>query len=326
MKNPDIQPGLESSHQASERIGPMVGQVARLHNKEYSGRGRRGQNSEKPDRRKAALLWSILFGGGAIVVIGVVISLWLMPRIFSGDAKVTQDQSSLESNVRVESRFPSPTREQAIDLVTRALANRDPEKVESLFRVSSLRPSEVVEYFKGLAELEGPVERYDWLSSMDVNGLLVEGVLVVFKGKDKPCERLALLTPDSTGRWRMDFEAFARSVKPSWNKLLEKGGAQRATVRVLVAHDVYYNGPFSDDKQWVCFGMASPDTEQLLRGYCRVGSSLAIAMEKLFVDGAAAGRATLDIQRVEDGGPFQFEITQLLGQDWIVADPIDDKK
>jgi hypothetical protein len=326
MKNPDIQSELVSNHQASERIGPMIGQVAQWREKKSSSRRRRSQSSKKPDGRNLALRCSIWFGCGAVVVIGVVIFLWLGQRIWPDDDEVADVRVVREAKVRVESSFPSPSEDQAIDLVMRAIANRDPEKVESLFRVSSSGRSEVVDYFKGLAERDGPVERYDWLSSMDVNGLLVEGVLVVFNGKDKPCERLALLTPDSAGHWRMDFEAFSRSVKPSWDKLLEKDGAQRATVRVLVAHDVYYNGPFSDDKQWVCYGMASPDTEQLLRGYCRVGSSLAIAMEKLFVDGAAAGRATLDIQRVEDGGPFQFEITQLLGQDWIVADPIDDKK
>lgn len=303
----------------------MMGQVAQWREKGSSRRGRRAQSSEKPESRNVALLWSIWFGCGAVVVIGVVIFLWMVPRIFHGKNQTIQSQERAEAKVRVESRFPSPSQEQAIDLVTRAIENRDPEKVESLFRSSSVGHSEVVDYFKGLVERDGTIERYDWLSSMDVDGLLVEGVLVVFKGKDKPCERLALLTPDSKGHWKMDFEAFARPVKPSWGHLLEKGGDKAAIVRVLVAKDVYYNGPFSDEKQWTCYGMASPDTEQLLRGYCRVGSPLAAAMKKLFADGVTASRATVEIQRVDGGGPWQFEITRLVGHDWIVADPAEIK-
>lgn len=266
-------------------------------------------------------MWSILFGGGAVAVIGAVIALWLAPRILTGKNEATQGQVRTEAKVRVNSRFPSPSQEQAIDLVTSAIANRDPERVESLFRSSPVGHTEVVDYFKGLVDRDGSIERYDWLSSMDVDGLLVEGVLVVFKGKDKPCERLAFLTPDSTGRWKMDFEAFARPVKPSWNQLLEKDGAKSATVRALVGKDVYYNGPFSDEKQWICYRITSPDTEQLLRGYCRVGSPQAAAMKRLFADGVTASRATLEIQRVKEGEAWQFEITRLVGQDWIVADP-----
>ena len=272
-----------------------------------------------PDRRKAALRWSILFGGVTAAVIGVVVSLWLIPR-FNGKNGADEARVIPEAKVRISSRFPSPSQEQAIDLVTRAIENRDLDQVESLFRTNSAGHAEVVNFCKGLKERDGAVERYDWLSSMDVDGLLVEGVLVVFKGKDKPRERLAFLTPDSTGQWKMDYEAFARPVIPSWDQLLEKSWMKSARVRVLVASDVYFNGPFSDDKQWVCYKIVSPDTEQLLRGYCRVGSPQAAGMKKLFVEGVTASRATLEIQRVKDGGPSQFEIMQLVGQDWIIPD------
>lgn len=266
-------------------------------------------------------MWgSILFGGGAIAVIGVVVSLWLMPRLLSGGDESEGSRAVPEAKVRVNSRFPSPSEEQALELVARAIENRDPEMVGSLFRSSPAGHHEVVEFMKGTAARDGSIERYDWLSSMDVDGLLVEGVLVVFKGKDKPVERLAFLTPDALGHWKMDFEAFARPVNPSWERLLEKGGASRAVVRVIVAHDVYYNGPFSDEKKWVCYSIRSPDQEQLLRGYCRVDSPQAAAMKKLFAEGISVSRTTVEIQRVKDGGPWQFEITRMVGQDWIVAD------
>ena len=50
---------------------------------------------------------------------------------------------------------------------------------------------------------------------MDVGGLLMEGVLVVYPGKERTMERLAFSTPDAAGIWKLDFDAFARSVTPS---------------------------------------------------------------------------------------------------------------
>ena len=90
-------------------------------------------------------------------------------------------------------------------------------------------------------------------------------------------------------------------------------------VRVFVAQDVYYNGPFSDETQWVSYGLGSPDRTELLRGYCKVGSEEAAVMERLFTEGQKLSRATLEIRRVRDGGALQFEIVRLVAEDWVVA-------
>jgi hypothetical protein len=159
---------------------------------------------------------------------------------------------------------------------------------------------------------------------MDANGLSIDGVLVSFKGVERPIPRLALLTPDAAGRWKVDFEAFARVVKPSWNDILEKGAAL-ARVRVYVAKDSYYNGAFSDDKQWVCHRMASPDTEQILFGYCRVGSRQAAALNWMFSKEESVTRATLEIRRVEGADSRQFEILKVIAGDWVVGEvPFDE--
>ena len=327
MKTQDIKRGITSRHSQAGRAGPDLGRVVRLRGAELQTgerrsrrRGeRRSADRSSPARKKAVLIWSIMIGGAAAAVIGVVISLWLSPYLFPEPVETTGIHVKHETKVRVESKFPSPTREQALDMVKRAISNRDPEQVESLFRLGASSRPEVVGFFNGLEERDGPVDHYDWLSSMDVDGLLMEGMLVVSKGKDqgKPVERLAFLTPDPAGNWKVDFDAYARTVKPSWSELLEKG-ADHALVRVFVARDVYYNGPFSDDKEWVCYGIASPDTEQLLRGYCRMGSPQEAAMEKLLSDGVKMSRATLEIQRVKEGEPRQFEITRLRAPDWVL--------
>ena len=112
---------------------------------------------------------------------------------------------------RIASKFVSPSEDEALDLVKRALANRDPGKVEILLPPRRRDAGGGGGIHRRSSEArDGRIERCDWLSSMDVDGLLMEGVLVVYAGKTGPGERLAFLTPDETGVWKVDFEAFAR--------------------------------------------------------------------------------------------------------------------
>lgn len=277
------------------------------------------------ERKTRVLAWSALAGLASLVVIGLTVSMWLAPRLRRGAAKSDGTTDTRETQVRVASKFPSPSREKALELVKLAITNRDPGQIDSLFRKGSAASGEILNFLNGLEAKDGPIERYDWLSSMDRDGLLVDGVLVVAKGRERPAERLALLTPDAAGNWKVDFDAFARTASPSWEELLVKR-ADQAIVRVVIGKDVYYNGPFEDEAHWVCYGMVSPDTDELLRGYCRVGSKEAETLKKLFSEGEKMGRATLEIRRVKDGGARQFEITRVLARDWIVADAPADRR
>ncbi len=136
--------------------------------------------------------------------------------------------------------------------------------------------------------------------------------------------RLAFLTPDGFGRWKIDYESFARIVKPSWSDLLEKK-ADQGLVRVFVAKDSYYNGPFKDESEWICYGMASPDTSVVPMGYCRKNSPQAKALERIVADSEGGldrhglNRATLEIRRPEGAEDRQFEITRVLAEDWVLS-------
>lgn len=321
MKTQDIKRGITSRHFRLGGSSPAIGSIARLRDTEMLPRGerrsRRRGRSSAVDKRSGSL-WLILLGGGTLVVITTAVFLWLMPRFDPEAMEIRSLVAEDAKKVRVASRFPSPSREESLELVRRALTTRDPAAVPELFRTSVATPAEIIGFLEECSLRDGKIERYEWLSSMDRDGLLIEGVLVCFPSKDKAVQRLALLTPNDSGTWKVDFEAFARRVEPGWQELLEKG-ADQALVRVTVAPGVYYNGPFSDDRQWVCYGIASPDMEELLRGYCRVGSPQAEAMERLFKQGEKLSRATLEIRRVKDGGHGQFEITRLLGGEWVVA-------
>lgn len=323
MKTRDIQRGITSRHGRAGGDAPLLGRVTKLRDSSKPDRKRGGRGrgrSGTPARRRALLIWSAVLAVVTLSVIGLAVSFWLLPYLRQGPAKNAGSLFNYDAHVRVASKFPSPSREKAMEMVKRALANRDPELVASLFRTGTTAPAEILAFLSASEQRDGRIDDYEWLSSVDVNGLLLDGVLVNYKGKDKPVQRLAFLTPDAAGNWKLDFDAFARTVTPSWQDLLEKG-AEQALVRVFVGPDVYYNGPFGDDEQWVCYGIASPDTEILMRGYCRVNSDVATAMEKLFLDGRKLSRATLEIRRVKDGESLQFEIARVVAEDWVVADP-----
>ena len=327
MKPADIRRGIESPKRRDhDPGGPKLGKLARLRHSEFlTGRKRkrkRGKirNSELKNRVRIV---STVIGLASLVVIGLAFSIWLAVQLDRDSVTGDKGKSVQEEDVRVASKFPSPSREEALELVRLAIENRDPTKIPSFFRCGSASTETILKFLDGMVAKDGPIQRYEWLSRMDKEGLPVEGVLVEAKGESGPLQRLALLTPDTSGKWQVDFNAFARTCSPSWDELLVKG-ADQGVVRVFVGKAVYYNGPFRDEFQWVCYGMVSPDTEEVLLGYCRVESKVAATLKKLLSEGEKMRRATLEIRRVKESEPRQFEIIRVLAQDWILGEAPDE--
>jgi len=274
--------------------------------------------------------WSVILMVTVLVVIGVFMHFWLDTR----DKEIAAEEAAREpDNVRVVSQFTSPGESEALELVQRALAVREPRKIATLFRLSESTPDQVVEFLANSATQDGPIQKYDWLRSMDTDGLLMEGVLVSYAEGHGQGARLAFLTPDEAGVWKVDFAAYARSSSPSWKVFLE-GRAAQALVRVFVAPDTYYNGPFQDERKWMCIGIASPEAKALLPeeqevlcGYCKVGSAQAKAMARIFAGGnSQTCRATLEIRCMPGAHARQFEITRVLAEDWVLPPrPYDEK-
>ncbi len=328
MNPKDIQLDIRSPRSRSVGQLPPIGKVTRLRESSASvdiaaqqlqyGNTSTYDRGGNPALRKLILLWSIALGTGTALIIGAAISFWILPYLRQRNHAASVKLIDPEMRVRIVSRFSAPGEDEALSLVRHAMANRDPAKVGALFHTGSANAAEVIGFFKNAETRDGAVTHCDWLSSIDGDGLPLEGVQVAFKGIDKPGLRLALLTPDDNGVWKMDFDSFARSVRPSWQELLDNHAA-RATVRVVVGRDVYFNGPFSDEKRWSCYGIASPDVDVLLRGYCAAGSAQESAMERLLAGGTATSRATLEIRHVPEGDSRQFEITSVLAKDWVVS-------
>lgn len=334
MKPDDIQRSVRAGrHDRAAGDAPNMGRVARMpgaglpkgirRKKKRSEGGR--SNRVQEGRRRVIATWSFLLAGVVVLILGAALGVWLIPKMRHREVSSAQSVAQSVKGVKIVSKFPSPSEADAIAMVKQALAIRDAAKVSDYFKTGSATPEAVVDFLKNLGAVDGETGRYEWLTSMDANGLSIDGVVVNFSGHDKPRNRIALLTPNPAGKWLVDFDAFARTVSPSWNDLLEKG-AKVATVRVYVAGDSYYNGPFADDQQWQCYGIASPDMDQILQAYCKVGSLQAEAMKSIFSRGAKMIRATLEIRRVEGAESRQFEISKVLAEDWVMgAEPFEDR-
>ena len=323
MKPNDVRRGIASRHVRSGSA-PDIGRVSRLRGSKAPQAGdldrvRRRSSRKSVASQRTLHFWSIALGIAAFAILVAVVALWLRSFFNEETGPISVAAEDQEGSVKIASKFPSPAREEAIDIVKEALTNRDLAKIDILFRHGSSTSSDILDYCSKATERDGTFDSYDWMSSLDIDGLLIEGVLVNYKGKERTNQRLALLTPDDRGRWQVDFDAFVRTVTPSWSELLA-GVGELAQVRVIVIPGVYYNGIFRDESVWSCYSLTSPDMDVTLCGYCRVGSPDDFSLKKLFTDGAANARVTLELRRVKDAEPRQFEIARILSREWVVPE------
>jgi hypothetical protein len=321
-----IRRGIESRYAASSGEGPRIGRVARVRdtveNNDASqslGRGRR--YGPLAGRRKLVAFWSVTLSLTTLLLVGGLMFFWLR-RHANGDPG---GSNSTVQNVRIVSKFASPSEDEALAIVRKAIAVKEAKQVDRYFHRGTATPEEVVGFNQDSENRDGTVSEMVWLGSMDLEGLLVDGVLVSYNFKEGIKQRLAYLVPDEMGVWKLDFEGFARVSRPSWADLLS-GRADHSQVRVFVTSDSYFNGPFIDESQWVCFAMASPETKDLLpeekeilHGYCKVESRQAKAMARILSGENRLRRATLEIRRSTGGDARQFEIVRVMSEDWVLA-------
>jgi hypothetical protein len=326
MKSTGVRFGVRAD--ASSRkpgTAPTLGKVVKMpgygrRNVRHGRRHRSRQRPELPHKDHALIVkWSIGIGVGTLVLLVVVLAFWLKPQL-QGNRVATNGLPGEESSGKAAFKFKSPTQTEALALVKQALALRNPSLVDGLFRPRDAAPLEVVDFLKSLRTKDGEISDCIWLGSLYKNSMQLEAVQVLFDSKDKPKSRMAILTPDLNGNWKLDFDAFARSGKPSWADLLENQ-ADAATVRVFMMKDRYFNGPFADERKWAAYKLASPDIEEMLVGYCKVGSAQHRVLEAMWEHGEiTVSRATLEIRHVEGSDRWQFEIDRVLAEDWVMGD------
>lgn len=269
-------------------------------------------------KRRLVLLWSAILIVATFGVIGGFIMYWLKTR----PARFDTGAPVAPRHERVVSRHVSPDEDEALRLVRAALASGNEVEAARHFRTGAGGAAEVLEMLR--AEPDGGKWKLDWMGSLDTDGQILEGVMVTPEDGDPARQRLAFLAPDEKGVWKVDFDSFARICRPSWEDLLD-GGARRAEVRVLIASDSYFNGPFASESEWSGFTMVSPDVKadegdvELLRGYAAKGSPQARALERIFQNQVRMARVTLEVTRAPGAEARQFEITRVLSNEWVVG-------
>jgi hypothetical protein len=288
-----------------------------------------GAGRGKRKRSNALMWWSGVLVLCVVVFLGVVLGLWLRSAKDEGAAAERKEGAQPAAEERVVARFPAPSREEALLVVRRALTIQGLSQVAEYFHLGSSGPEVVLVFLRGMEQTDGVVQGFEWLGGLERNGHLIAGVEVNTRLGNKTRNRLALLTPDERGKWKIDFDAFARTVSPPWKELLGSESGL-GVVRVMVARDNYFNGRFRDEAAWDCYGMVSPDTRSVMMGYCRKGSAQAAALAGIVAenDGAGGGqpvkRATLEIRHFPGTEARQFEITRVLAEDWVLsATPFD---
>lgn len=307
---------------------PNLGRVSRMPRVERAKGVRRKRKSSDREARgrrkinnKAVVGWSLLLGSLVIVILGVALGLWLVPKMRSGGGQAMgKDSTRPIEKRRVISDVQPPSEVAAVALVRAAMAVRDPGQVLEFFRPGGAPAEEIIQFLAKIELERGKAESFDWLSSVDANGLALEGVVVRSREPSgSKQELLALLTPDSAGKWKVDFDALSRKSTPSWQEFME-GRSEVIEVRVFAAVDNYYNGFFQDDSQWECYGMTLAGSEENYFGYCRRDSPQAKALGWMFSREKRLQRVTLELKRQPEAGPRQFEITRVVAEDWVVSD------
>jgi hypothetical protein len=231
---------------------------------------------------------------------------------------------------RVVSRFPSPSSDEALELVRKAIQIQNPAAMEASFHLEGTAPNEALETLQKLNKSNGPAYFFRWLGSLDLNGMLMNSVLIHYQSKESEITRLAALTPNETGVWKVDFHSFARTNNPAWDEII-KEDSKGGRVRVLLSKDNYYNRYFSDDGAWACYSLKTQESDVMMFGYCRVGSAQNIALKRILGRATDKGivayrpHAVLELRRVENAETRQIEITRVLAEGWVMSDVALDK-
>ena len=301
---------------------PTDGDVNRRRRRSGSHRKSRATDKSRPAepmslRMKLIMAATVLIGAAAIIY-------ELRPEPIEGLTRTPVGEALKANPDRTSAlEFPAPTEKEALAIVTAGLAVKNSQDVVKVFRLGDSSEGDVLEFMAGLPG-EEIFTGLEWVGTSNVNRMALEVVIVSFTENGEVRNRIAALTPDTEGVWKIDFDAFARTVKPSWEDFLS-GKSETAKVRVYITSDTYYNGIFNDDSKWRCAEMASPDSEGSLLGYTAKPSPQNEALEWILLNRSGVTRATLEIKRSASANKRQVEIVRVLADDWVIGDvPFDE--
>ena len=328
---PEVREG--KVHRRIVGAAPELGRVGRMASEPRRKRKSKSGRNKGPSRRRrrssrVLTNWLVLLLSIAGLTFGCVI-LW---SIFN------QKELAPLAPLPAENVPPLPS-DRALSMVEQMLAATNPEDLESLIRPGSLSADQAIDILRRIREEQTQAARPIWVGTIDSLSVPIEFISVNYKDS---YPRPALFTLDSEGEWKLDFDAFAIHCIPEFTSLLEDG-KQGGLVRVQVEEDSYYNNWFGDDSEWNCYLLTHPGRKTSLYGYCKRGSRVDTAMEVINqrtlrhtetkstkelpapLRKKQRARVTLMIERPAGARNRQFEITQVISDDWVVSEkPFDE--
>jgi len=335
MKPKYVQTKVQYQRQRNPGDDPNMGRVTRMpggskrltlrkRSRDQSGKS----SSRRLDRRRirqmrarkfAITLWLSILLIGCFLVLGFGMFLWLNSQ---GDRRniapiVVQADSLPALNLTA---FPPPSEREAVEILQSAIHARDEETLRAYVHDNpEVDLSGMLEFFAATDEREGSWVNHQWVGSSDTAQLQIQSMILAFNKDGRITNRYAMLVPNESGVWRLDFPSYARWCDPPIHLMKEPTGYPGGRVRVLIARDHYFNGPFSDDREWICYAITSPDSEITSFTYCPVGSPEHRALDGILARSALQARVTLEIARVENAQPSQFRIANVVSEGWVAV-------
>ncbi len=303
---------------------PAIGNVSRTSGEKPPSLQRRSvRTSHKKKYPKHFLAWSIL-------IVSAVVSLLIVSIVkqIRDKVQITQPASQYDKPINLDlifekeenSDLPDLKSDEAISIVTQALANRDPSLIQNFFILGKDHdPEQAMAELIRIMDAEGEMSRTEWLGLKFPNGSTVMQVMVYTAIDGKENARIAEFAPGSDGKWRIDLDAYLRKCVPPLEDVVS-GKSETSLVRVFVAEDSFYHGMYYDETEWKVYGLASPDIADILYAYVKRGSSQDKALRRIIDTDESLHRATLSIIKHPNSGPRQFEITRVIAENWIIGE------
>lgn len=346
MKTRDVQKGVTPGQPGVQPPAAInldsVSKIRKLRHLESADASLRERSPNQIIRDRFVTLarksWSIVIGAVALIAIVLAFVVWVKPMLNREKDTTERDRQAAEKRVRKTFRFPALTELEAQALVTKALAARKPSEIEASVRCGPLSQTEAAALLTSLAQADGPIMERVWLGSTDNSSMQTDGIELRFKRPESalfpgepattansfPNEevfsRMAILTPDEQGVWRMDLPAYAQLCVPAWEKFQADKSIESAVVRVLLGRDNYYNGPFIDEKEWQAYSFSINQSGESFVGYGKRGSAQNRALHLIWRRAQhPVVRVTLEIRRLPDTDFRQFLISRVFAEDWAVG-------
>ena len=303
---------------------PAIGNVQMVSGESPPIRKRRSARTTPKRKYSKRFLAFALLGSFAVISIIIV----AVVRQIRQKVLIPESVNHTEKTINLDQVFeevedsdlPELKSDEAIKIVTQALANRDPALIQDFFLLGKGDiPVEAMKELIRIHDAEGEINRTEWLGVKFPNERIARQVVVHTAIDEIEQTRRAQFAPGSDGKWRIDLQAYLRKCDPPIEKV---ASAESGTfvVRVFVAEETSYRGIYSDKSQWRAYSLTSPDITDALYAYAKRGSSQDKALRSIVITDENLQHVTLSIIKQEDSDPRQFEVSRVISANWIVGE------